>query len=59
MILRNVQDFDPRIWVYAVSISMSALLVLGCTVCILLLRDHYDELERRRQQGKLDILLFA
>lgn len=51
IILKDVKTFDPLIWVYAVSISMSAMFVLGFTVCILLLCDHYQELELRRQQG--------
>lgn len=51
VILESVQEFDPRIWAYAVAISMSAFVILTCTVCLLLLRDHYMELEQRRQQG--------
>lgn len=57
IVLKDVKDFDPRIWIYAVSISMSALIILGCTVCLLLLRDHYEELEWRLQQGKFGINL--
>lgn len=51
IILKDVETFDPLIWVYAVSLSISAMFVLGFTVCILLLRDYYQELVLRRQQG--------
>lgn len=53
IILKDVKDFDPKIWVYAAGISLSALVVLGLTVCILLLRDHYLEMEEKRMRGKL------
>lgn len=49
--MKDVKDFDPRIWMYAVSVSMSAMVILSCTVCLLLYRDHYEEMELRRQQG--------
>lgn len=49
ILLRDVKEFDPIIWTYAVSVSMTALLILGCTVCFMLLRDHFDELELKRQ----------
>lgn len=55
IILKDVKSFDPRIWIYAVSVSMSAMVLLGCTVCLLLVRDHYEELEFKRQQGKRTI----
>ncbi|XP_055297286.1 uncharacterized protein LOC129565929 [Sitodiplosis mosellana] len=48
IILKDVEGFDPKIWVYAVGLSMSALVVLGFTLCILLLRDHYLEMEEKR-----------
>lgn len=52
IILKDVKDFDPQIWVYAVTISVSALIALAFTVCVLLLRDHYLDLEERRARGK-------
>lgn len=52
IILKDVKDFDPQIWVYAVGISLSALVVLGLTLCILLLRDHYLDMEEKRMRGK-------
>lgn len=55
IVLKDVKRFEPHLWIYAVSISMSAMIVLGFTVCILLLRDHYLELEVKRQQGKLSL----
>lgn len=51
IILKDVKDFDPQIWVYAVGISVSALVILGLTMCILLLRDHYLEMEEKRMRG--------
>lgn len=38
-------------WMYAVTISMGALVVLSLTVCILLLRDHYLDMEEKRLKG--------
>lgn len=53
ILLRDVKEFDPIVWTYAVSVSMTALIILGCTVCFMLLRDHLEELEIKRQlQGK-------
>lgn len=52
IILKDVEDFDPRYWIYAVGISVSALVVLGLTLCILLLRDHYLDMEEKRLRGK-------
>lgn len=57
IILRDVKTFDPLIWVYAVGVSISAMFVLGFTVCILLLRDHYQELEVRRQRGMFSFII--
>lgn len=54
IILKDIEDFDPHLWLYAVSISMSAVIVLGCTVCILLMRDHYLDMAVKRQQGNLN-----
>lgn len=51
IILKDIKDFDPHLWFYAVGISMSAVIVLGLTVCVLLLRDHYHDMEVKRQQG--------
>ncbi|XP_031632087.1 uncharacterized protein LOC116346282 [Contarinia nasturtii] len=48
IILKDVKDFDPTVWMYAVTLSVSALVVLGLTLCILLLRDHYLEMEEKR-----------
>lgn len=51
IILKDVDDFDPRLWLYAVSISVSAVVILGLSVCVMLLRDHFLDLEIKRQQG--------
>lgn len=56
IILKDVEDFDPRLWLYAVSISVSAVVILGLSVCVMLLRDHFLDLEIKRQQGKVLIL---
>lgn len=53
IILRDVKEFDPQIWMYAVTISLSALVILGLTTCIMLLRDHYLEMEEKRLKGKI------
>lgn len=52
IILKDAKDFDPKTWLYAVSLSVSALIVLGLTMCILLLRDQYLEWEEKRLRGK-------
>lgn len=52
IILKDVKDFDPRYWMYAVGISLSALIALGFTLCVLLLRDHYLDMEEKRLRGK-------
>lgn len=58
IILKDVKDFDPKIWVYAVGLSVSALVVLGFTMCILLLRDHYLDMEEKRIRGKSSHLAY-
>lgn len=52
IILRDVKEFDPKMWMYAATISLSALVILGLTVCILLLRDHCLDMEEKRLKGK-------
>lgn len=52
IILKDVKDFDPKIWMYAVGLSVGALVVLSFTTCILLLRDHYLEMEEKRLRGE-------
>lgn len=51
IILKDVKDFDPKVWLYAVTISVSAIVVLGLTMCVLLLRDHYLDMEEKRLKG--------
>lgn len=57
IILRDVKEFDPQMWMYAVTISISALVVLSLTVCILLFRDHYLDMQEKRRKGKFHIFL--
>lgn len=62
IILRDARDFDPRTWVYAVGVSLSVLIALSLTLCILLLRDHYLDLQEKRAKGNsldLDPLSFS
>lgn len=51
IILKDVEDFDPQTWVYAVTLSVTVLAVLGLSVCIMLLRDHYLDMEEKRLKG--------
>lgn len=51
IILRDVKDFDPRTWLYAVGLSVSALIALALTLCILFVRDHYLEMQEKRERG--------
>lgn len=43
ILLRDAKDFDTNTWVYAVSVVMGAMVILGLTVCILLIRDCYED----------------
>lgn len=49
IMLRDFKEFDPIVWSYAVSVSLGVLITLSCTVCLMLLRDHCEELEIRKQ----------
>lgn len=59
IILKDVEDFDPKIWIYAVTISLSALFVLGLTLCMLMLRDYYIEMEEKRLRGKFHLFCLS
>lgn len=41
--MRDAKDFDVHVWFYAVGIVMGAMVLLGLTVCILLVRDCYED----------------
>lgn len=61
IILKDTKDFDPKVWLYAVTLSVSAVLVLGLSMCFMLLRDHYLDMEEKRLKGNnyyLKFLLF-
>lgn len=53
ILLRDVKEFDKNVWTYAVSVVMGAMVILGLSVCFMLLRDCYEEDER---SGKNSIL---
>lgn len=42
MIMRDAGDFDTIAWFYAVGIVMTAMLLLAITVCVLLIKDYYE-----------------
>lgn len=44
--MRDVKEFDKNVWTYAVSVVMGAMVILGLSVCFMLLRDCYEEDER-------------
>lgn len=46
ILLRDVKEFDKNVWTYAVSVVMGAMVILGLSVCFMLLRDCYEEDER-------------
>lgn len=41
--MRDAKDFDTHVWFYAVGVVMGALVLLGLTVCLLLVRDWYED----------------
>lgn len=41
--MRDAKDFDTLVWFYAVGVVMTAMVLLGLTVCILLVRDCYED----------------
>lgn len=43
ILMRDAKDFDVHVWFYAVGIVMGAMVLLGLTVCILLVRDCYED----------------
>lgn len=43
ILMRDAKDFDTLVWFYAVGVVMTAMVILGLTVCILLVRDCYED----------------
>lgn len=43
ILMRDAKDFDTLVWFYAVGVVMTAMVLLGLTVCILLVRDCYED----------------
>lgn len=43
ILMRDAKDFDTHVWFYAVGVVMGALVLLGLTVCLLLVRDWYED----------------
>lgn len=43
ILMRDAKDFDVMVWFYAVGIVMGSMVILGLTVCILLIRDCYED----------------
>lgn len=57
ILLRDVKEFDKNVWTYAVSVVMGAMVILGLSVCFMLLRDCYEEDERSGKNYFFDIFL--
>lgn len=47
--MRDAKDFDTIAWFYAVGIVMSTMIILGITICMLLLKDYCE----REDSGQL------
>lgn len=43
ILMRDAKDFDTTVWFYAVGVVMGAFVLLGLTVCLLLVRDWYED----------------
>ncbi|KAJ6639115.1 hypothetical protein Bhyg_11854 [Pseudolycoriella hygida] len=57
ILLRDVKEFDKNVWTYAVSIVIGAMIILGLSVCFMLLRDCYEEDERSEDEWEtLDLI---